>query len=129
MLASFAANGILLRGRSAIFFSLDTIWAELDRPLIPDHFRLEEIKWQLLPYLDLLTERDHETFEEIAKSQLAVEKDLERALRYKGYTAASLLSNRTNIRSSVFYPTGKVLSVDAYLLYRTEMQVDLQTAI
>jgi len=125
-----AASSSSASGAEVPFFSQsqEVIWAELDRPLLPDQKRLNEIKWQLLPYFDFPTEECHESFEIIARSQFLVEKDFERALLYKGYTAESLFSNRTNLRSYIFYPEGKVLSVEEYSLFRAQIRADLQTS-
>ena len=109
--------------------STDVIWTELDRPLIPDEVRRQGIKSKLHTYFGgLRTQEDLELFEEIATKQFELEKKFETALRYKGYTSASLLSSSTNIRDSLFYPKGGVLSLETYNPYIAEIQVDLNTS-
>jgi hypothetical protein len=64
---------------------------------------------------------DMEVRESVLRTQLQIERKIEQVLRSDGYSEASLLARRHQIRGFLFYPKGYAFPERAYALYLEEV--------
>ncbi|CDP17410.1 unnamed protein product [Coffea canephora] len=88
---------------------------ELPNPLIPDDVRMEELEKKFSFYTMIDKKCKLEDQQEILASQIVIEKRVEEALVSDGFNSERILAKRSDIRSFMFYPHGKLLSKNTYL--------------
>lgn len=88
---------------------------ELPNPLIPDDVRMEELEKKFSFYTMIDKKCKLEDQEEILALQIVIEKKVEEALVSDGFHSERILAKRSDIRSLMFYPRGKLLSKTTYL--------------
>lgn len=107
----------------------ENLWVDLDHPLIPEANRFDELKGRrLLQNFLKRTEQDPDVLNAEVQTQVGVEVDLERGLRYWGYPGPAINQNRGKIRALIFYPRGRTERESTLLRYSEEMDMDFKSS-
>lgn len=90
-------------------------------PLLDDNTRRDELNDRAGVHFAGLSERDRNV---LLDNQLIIDKAIEKALLSDGYSRDELndLSKRNQIRGFLFYPHGKLMSVNTYKNYVKEVK-------